>query len=127
MLVIRHLCVLGSLSAGIIVQPDLTKPCRKAAVAMLGNGRPAGGTLAKILRGARFKFFLNGILVSTVCLNNHKGKECGSIDSFLHLLRRYGLLKKLRTGVEPIYFLLPAARRPIPPLPRRARPFHIEP
>ena len=127
MLVLRQLSSLGSVSAEIITRLELTRELVRIAYTILKEERRAQVTLAKILSGTRFKYYLNGVLVPTRCPNKFGRGECNQCDSFDHLLRCYGLRKKFKKGADSVKFLILMARRAIPPLNKRTRPMYIHP
>ena len=126
MRVLRRLSTMESVSAEIIVRLELARELERAALTILQGERRAQVTLGEILSGARFKYYLNGILVSVQCPNQHRGTTCGAPDSFDHLLRCYRQQNKLQKGLKSINFLLLMARRAIPPTLMPAKPIHVE-
>ena len=118
---------LDSVSAGIIMNLELARELVRSALTILQGERLAQVTLAKILSGARFGYYLNGVLVPTQCPNTYRRVRGGRVDSFAHLLRCSGLQNKIKEGPASVDFLLLMARRTIPPMPRQARPAHIHP
>ena len=109
------------------MRPELTRDHIRVAYNILKEERRAQVALAKILSGARFKYYLNGVLVPTKCPNKFGRIECNQRDSFDHLLKRYKLRAKLETGENSIGFLVSMKRRAILPLNKRARPMYRHP
>ena len=79
------------------------------------HNHPAQTTLATILCGTRHKYASRRALVLTEYLRKtRQGKMRGEEDSMQHMLARYDLGKRVKTGHASASFLARMAKTPIP-------------
>ena len=123
--VLRELAVLGSESAKIIIELQLTREIVAAAMAVLQRKRDLQVTLISILGATRFKRAFHGVLVPTRCPHFRHGVLCGREDSFSHLIDCYNLRGGLKKGAESIDFLVSMARKTVTDTPGRSIPLYV--
>ena len=123
--VLRELSVLGSESAKIIIELELTREIVAAAMATLKYKRALQVTLASVLGATRFKRAFHGVLVPTRCPHFRHGVLCGREDSFAHLLDCYNLRGRMKRGVESVDFLVEMAKKVVTTSPGRSVPLYV--
>ena len=106
---------LGSEAARIIVELNIERSFIKQVCRQLRGERPAQITLAAILRGARFKYPYQGLLIPTERPNKKRNNlNCGAEDSLGRLIERCKLKNRYGTGIASIPFMVEMARRAVP-------------
>ena len=123
--VLRELAVLGSESAKIIIELQLTREIVAAAMAVLQRKRELQVTLISILGATRFKRAFHGVLVPASCPHFRHGVLCGREDSFSHLLDCYNLRSGIKKGAESIDFLVEMAKKTVTTSPGRSVPLYV--
>ena len=123
--ILRELAVLGSESAKIIVELQLTREIVAAATTGLQGKREHQVTLISILGATRFKRAYHGVLAPTRCPHFRHGVLCVREDSFSHHIDCYNLRGGLKKGVESIDFLVRMARKTVTDTPGRSIPLYV--
>ena len=125
---LRKLKEVGSESAKIIVDLELTRGHVKEAMRVLKHNHEAQVTLASILCGTRFKHAFQSVLVPTECPNKKRRKDglmCGAEDSFEHLVKCHGLQKFKDEKPYVVDLLVRMAKRSISSTPGISVPKYI--
>ena len=123
--ILRELAVLGSESAKILIELQLTREIVAAATSVLQGKREHQVTLISILGATRFKRAYHGVLVPTRCPHFRHGVLCGREDSFSHLLDCNNLRNGIRRGTESVDFLVKMARKTVTASPGRSIPLYV--
>ena len=112
---LERLAHLGSSSAQIITDLELTRAEVRVAFKQLGGQLHLQVNLAEILGAARYKVMVGGRVYPAKCPKTY----CYTRDTFGHMLERYNLTDRLERGPNATPFLVYMARATI--LPPRGR------
>ena len=105
--VLEQLMHLGSASAQILTQLQLTRGIVKEALQELRDERRAQCNLLEVLSAARYKMVTAQGLVDTHC----PLRACRARDSFSHMLECYDLQEHVARGAASVPFLVRMARK----------------